>query len=109
MKTRQLFKATAESYTLPGSELKPLKALLPPRGNFSLVTDKPYESNYATKEVFFIVQNYLTPRLVNPQPVEDRGLVFCSNHETAMARLAETGYRFERDFKDGKGIITKTS
>jgi len=105
----RLFHSTAENTALPGSELHSLKAILSPEATVSLITDRAFEADNEVKELFFILQNYMTPRLINPQPVERLALVFCSSPNKAAERTSLLGYKIAVDLGEGRGLAESAS
>ena len=103
----ELLKGTEQGYLLPGYELASLKDKLPPQGAFSLISDVPFNEDKKNWERLQIAQNYLAPLLLNPKPVEALGIAYCTSHDIALKRAAETGYRFVYDSGGGRGLLAK--
>ncbi len=106
---QELLRGTEQGYLLPGYELASLKERLPARGTFSLISDTPFDLDKKNWERLQIAQNYLAPLLLNPEPEEALGIAYCSTHEIALKRAAESGYRFVYDSGDGRGLLARIS
>ena len=91
----------------PGITFSPFTPFLPPQKEISFITDTPYAPRDQATEKLQIAQGWLTPRILNPDPVEKTALIFCSNRAIAEARMKATGYRIVKTLGNGKGIAEK--
>jgi hypothetical protein len=106
---RGLLEGKATMYLEPGStEAAVFKKILPKAGVFTLLTDRPYaQAPVKEQEFHHKLQNYLCPLLIHSEPVESRGILFCSQEAVAQKRLEETGYQIVMNLGNGKGLIEK--
>lgn len=93
----------------PGLPFVIFKQYLPRKGSVSFLTDLPYDPQHAVTEQLQTAQGQMAPLLLNPAPVENMALVFCSNNEIAAARMQTAGYRVVRVLGNGKLIAEKRS
>ena len=96
-------------YLEPGAkEAGVFKKILPKAGIFTLLTDRPYaQAPVKEQEFHHKLQNYLCPLLINSEPVEARGILFCSQEAAAQKRLEETRYQIVMNLGNGKGLVEK--
>jgi len=80
---------------------------LPPTSTFSLLADQPYATGSQMEELLYTIQNYICPRLLNPEETEAISIVYCSNETIAEKRLSQTGYKTLFTAGNGKGIAVK--
>lgn len=104
---RNLLSGTQGSYKPLGAELAPFKAILPQKGVITFLMDKPRYGDKELTEFFLSVQNFLCPVILNSEPVEPHGIIYCTNDDIANARLSETGYQMVAKQSAGKGIMIR--
>ncbi len=104
-----LLNGTDIGFPVPGSELKPLKTLLPSSGAISFVSDKPFGQDLEIEKFYHDAQSYLCPLVLNPKPGESIGLAFFSSAEIAQKRLEEIRYSWVIDWNHSKGLIRKSA
>ena len=104
-----LLTGSTQGYIIPGSELEPFKKYLPKRGRISFLADHSFGQNLEEEKLAYDFQNYLSPLILNYEPGEKIGIIYCSGKKTAERRLAETGYEWLTELSDGKGIVQKKS
>ncbi|MDD5227031.1 MAG: hypothetical protein PHV97_07625 [Candidatus Omnitrophica bacterium] len=91
----------------PGLPYSIFEPHLPRKGRVSFLTDTPYNSKQAPSEQLQSAQGRLAPLFLNPIPVENIALVFCSHNATAATRMQAADYRTMRILGDGKLIAEK--
>ena len=106
---RDLFTGSRNSYITPGSQLSPIKKILPNEGAITLLTDHPYKQVTSETELAHDFQNYVCPLLLNSLPVEKTGIIYTESDEIAQKRLGEEGYQMIAQWDKGKGVIVKKS
>ena len=106
---RSLLSGSLQGYLVPASELESFKKFLPPRGKITFLMDHPFGANQDEEKFTYDAQNYLAPLILNPDPVEKIGILYCPGRTEAAKRLLETQYEWRVPLGDGKGIIQKRS
>jgi hypothetical protein len=91
----------------PGAPYAPFETYLPRSGIVSFLTDTPFDRESKAIEQLQAAQGRLAPLLLDPYPVENTALIFCSRTETALARMQAAGYRPMAVLGDGKMIAEK--
>jgi len=104
---KSLFSGSTQGYLIPASELEPFKKYLPKRGKITLLTDQPFSGNPDEEKFLYDAQNYLVPLLLDYEPEQDIGILYCSNETIAEKRLRETGYTWSLKLSEGKGTIAR--
>ncbi|OGW79825.1 MAG: hypothetical protein A3B72_04430 [Omnitrophica bacterium RIFCSPHIGHO2_02_FULL_45_28] len=102
---KSLFQGTDKGFIPLGNKLKSLKPLLPKTGVFSFITDD--DTSLQSKTLYREAQSSLCPLVLNWEPKEQLGILFCRNASTAEKRLKETGYEWLSKMNDSQGIVRK--
>lgn len=105
----ELLRGTERGHLQPGHEFAGFREYLPPRGIVSFIQDDPYDPSKLSPERLLMLQNYLSPRILSPEPGAAAAIIECSSHEKAQKRAAETGYRFVYDDMNGRGVLERIS
>ena len=105
--TNALLSGSDEGFPVPGSEIEPLRKLLPMRGAISFLSDKQFGVDVEMERFYHDTQNYLCPLILNPYPGEKIGIAIFSNPETAHQRLQEINYSWLVSLADSKGVAQK--
>lgn len=105
----ELLRGTERGHPQPGHEFSGLRQYLPARGVISFIQDTPYDPSKLSPERLLMLQNFLSPRVISPEPGAPFAIIECSSHSKAQSRAAETGYRFVYDDLNGRGILERIS
>lgn len=105
----ELLQGTERGHLAPGHEFAPLRPHLPPKGILSFIQDTPYDKTQLAPERLLMLQNFLAPLILSPDPGYPFAIVECSTHARAVERAAQTGYRFVYDDQNGRGVLERIS
>lgn len=105
----ELLRGSERGHLPPGHEFSGLLSYLPARGIISFIQDTPYDPAKLSPERLLMLQNFLSPRIMSPEPGAPFAIIECSSHAKAQSRAAETGYRFIYDEQNGRGILERVS
>lgn len=94
-------------YLQAGHEWAALKPQLTALKTASYLQDQPYDPAKLAPERLLMLQNYLAPLLLTPEPGQAAALIECSSRDKALQRAAETGYAFVYDDTRGRGILVR--
>ncbi len=104
---KSLLSGKDTAYLPQGSEVAAIKPFLPKGGQMSFLTDHPFGVDKEEQKLYWSVSNFLCPMILNPQPVENIAIIYCSTAEIAEKKLRATGYKWMKAFPDGKGVAVK--
>jgi len=107
--TWNLITGTDAGFPIPGSELEPIRKLLPTHGAISFVSDKPFGVDIEMEKFYYDLQNYLCPLILSTKAGEKTGLAIFSTAESAQNRLTEINYSWVINWANSKGIIRKNA
>lgn len=102
-----LITGTHQGIDVPGSDIAPLKNILPKKGRLAFLMGAPFGTDSDQTRRYTQYQNFLAPLLLNPRGGETAGIIFTSSDEIMNQRLNEEGYVLLHKITEGKAVIRK--